>query len=105
MLVENQRNEQRLSFDGVQFYYMLRVKDSSEYLENDSQLKEYEYVHLCYKLDKDVEFVLERIETIPRPYQRTEADDASDSNIEVKDITPLDYWKTISYNNICIYFG
>ena len=100
MLVENQRNEQRLSFDGVQFYYMLRVKDSSEYLENDSQLKEYEYVHLCYKLDKDVEFVLERIQTIPRPYQRTEADDTSDSNIEVKDITPLDYWKTISYNDL-----
>ena len=100
MLVESQRGDQRLSFDGVKFQYMLRLKDSCEYLINNSQLKDYEYVHSCYKLDKDLEFVLEAMESLHRPFKRTEGDDVSDSNIKVKDIITLDHWRTLSYNEL-----
>ena len=100
MLVDSQRDEKRVSFDGVQFQYMLRVKDSCEYLINNSQLKDYEYVHSCYKLDKDLEFVLEPLEKICRPFKRSIEDDNSDSNIKVKDINTLDHWKRLSYNEL-----
>ena len=100
MLVETQRDEPRLSFDGVLSQYLLRVQGSCEYLVNDSELKDYEYVHACYKLDKDVEFVLEPMETLCRPFKRTETDDVNDSNIEVKDITTLDRCKTLSYDEL-----
>ena len=100
MIVDKQSQENRVSFDGEVFQYMLRVKDSCEYLRNDSLLKDYEYVHFCYKLDKDIEFVLEPTDNIHRPFQRTKDDDVNDSNVQVKDINTLDHCKKLSYDEL-----
>ena len=100
MIVDKQSQENRVSFDGELFQYMLRVKDSCEYLRNDSLLKDYEYVHFCYKLDKDIEFVLEPTDNIHRPFQRTKDDDVNDCNVQVKDINTLDHCKKLSYDEL-----
>ena len=71
ILVETEPLEKRLPFDEVSSQYLLRVQDSCQYLSNDSQLKDYEYVHACYKMDKDVEFVLEPTKILCRPFRRT----------------------------------
>ena len=100
MVVEGQSQENRVSFDGELFQYMLRIKNSCEYLKTDSLLKDYEYVHSCYKLDRDMEFVLEPTDNIYRPYQRTNFDDINDRNMQVKDINTMDHCKKLSFNDL-----
>ena len=51
--------------------YLLQVAGTSEYLEPDSQLQDYECVHECYKYDRDPEFVLMPAAEADKPYLRT----------------------------------
>ncbi|XP_062616262.1 phosphatidylinositol 4-phosphate 3-kinase C2 domain-containing subunit alpha-like isoform X2 [Saccostrea cucullata] len=55
--------------------FVLKVYDKSEYLLNDHPLSEYEYVHNCLKLDKDIRFIMLRKQDIPLPFLRTTDDD------------------------------
>ena len=51
--------------------FYLKVGGTSEYLPSDSKLKEFEYVHVCMKYDKDVEFTLVPIDQVYKPFLRT----------------------------------
>ena len=51
--------------------YVLQVSGTTEYLDTKAQLKDYEYVHQCYKYDRDVEFVLVPMNELKKPYLRT----------------------------------
>jgi phosphatidylinositol-4-phosphate 3-kinase len=51
--------------------FFLQVAGTSEYLDPKSQLQDYEYVHQCYKYDKDLEFILVPEEDLQKPYLRT----------------------------------
>ncbi|XP_061177401.1 phosphatidylinositol 4-phosphate 3-kinase C2 domain-containing subunit alpha-like [Saccostrea echinata] len=55
--------------------FVLKVYDKTEYLLNDHPLSEYEYVHNCLKLDKDIRFIMLRKQDIPLPFLRTADDD------------------------------
>ncbi len=51
--------------------FVLQVAGTLEYLEPNSQLRDYEYVHQCYKYDRDLEFVLVSRANLKMPYLRT----------------------------------
>ena len=52
--------------------FMLKVKETNEYLHRDSLLKDFEYVHQCLKYSRDhIDFVLVQADSIQRPFQRT----------------------------------
>ncbi len=52
--------------------FALQVSGTSEYLEPlQSQLHDYEYVHSCYKYDRDPHFVLLPKAKMAKPYLRT----------------------------------
>ena len=51
--------------------FLLQVAGTAEYLQPDCQLQDFEYVHECYKYDRDPEFVLVPAEQVERPYLRT----------------------------------
>lgn len=84
---------------------MLQVSGTSEYLELNSQLKDYEYVHLCYKYDRDLEFNLTEMKDVQRPYLRTSEDDLRDSHVAIEDISPKDQIQTLPYDNLKIILG
>ena len=63
--------------------YILQVAGINEYLQNDSNLQDYVYVHECYKFDRDVEFiVLPRSEAL-KTLARTSKDDQIDCQVKV----------------------
>ena len=82
--------------------YLLQVAGVCEYLDHDTALQDYEYVHQCYKFDQDVQFVLVPASDLIRTLQRSEADDSSDSNVKIEDISPLDQVKKLSYSELKI---
>ena len=51
--------------------YVLQVAERSEYLDAAARLMDYEYVHECYKYDRDVVFVVVKRERMQKPYLRT----------------------------------
>ena len=61
--------------------FILQVFGINEYLENESQLQDYEYVHQCYKFDKDVEFILIQRDEVDKSLARSAKDDANDSKV------------------------
>ena len=82
--------------------YLLQVAEVCEYLDHNTALQDYEYVHQCYKFDQDVQFVLVPASDLVRTLQRSEADDSSDSNVKIEDISPLDQVKKLSYSELKI---
>lgn len=60
-----------LETDPADGEFFLQVAGTAEYLEAGSQLQDYEYVHQCYKYDRDPEFVLLPASAVRRPYLRT----------------------------------
>lgn len=74
----------------------------TEFLEHTAQLQDYEYVHQCYKFDRDVEFVLLPRMDLVKTFLRTASDDEKDSVVTVEDISPLDQVKKISYEDLHI---
>ncbi len=85
--------------------YILQVNGRMEFLENKAQLKDYEYVHHCYKFDHDVEFILLPLEDLTKPFKRTARDDSTDSEVKVEDISPLDQSRTLPYDDLKILLG
>ena len=51
--------------------FVLQVAERSEYLNAAARLMDYEYVHECYKYDRDVVFVVVKRERMQKPYLRT----------------------------------
>ena len=51
--------------------YVLQVAERSEYRDAAARLMDYEYVHECYKYDRDVVFVVVKRERMQKPYLRT----------------------------------
>ena len=52
----------------------LQVAERSEYLSPSARLMDYEYVHECYKYDRDVVFIVVTRGRMQRPYLRTVSD-------------------------------
>ena len=63
--------------------YILQVAGINEYLQNDSYLQDYVYVHECYKFDKDAEFIVLLRDEALKTLARTAEDDRFDANIKV----------------------
>ncbi|KAB7494705.1 hypothetical protein Anas_07470 [Armadillidium nasatum] len=51
--------------------YLLKVRGIDEYLCGDTQLGEYDYVHLCIKYDSDILFTLLNFDEAKKSYMRT----------------------------------
>ena len=51
--------------------FLLQVAGTSEYLDPSSLLQDYDYVHQCYKYDRDPSFVLVPVDRVLKPYLRT----------------------------------
>jgi len=84
--------------------YWLKVQGMAEYMCGGI-LSDYEYVHQCYKYDKDVVLTLAHKDSISKTLARTENDDENDSEIGFNQISPLDSMKTLSYNDLQILLG
>ena len=81
--------------------YTLKIQGQSEYLV-DGQLADYEYVHQCYKYDRDVHLSLTHNTAVVRDVARTVSDDETDCDLSFEQISPLDTVKTLSYNSLQI---
>ena len=66
--------------------YALKVWGMAEFLSSDSCLCDYEYVHHCIKLEKDVMLCLLHVNDVPKPLLRTAEDDTKDVEIQVEDL-------------------
>lgn len=66
--------------------YVLKVWGMAEFLLHDSCLCDYEYVHHCIKLEKDVTLCLLHVNEVPRPFLRTAEDDEKDVQVQVEDL-------------------
>ena len=63
--------------------YILQVAGINEYLQNDSLLQDYVYVHECYKFDRDVEFIVLLRDNNLKTLARTADDDQIDAKVTV----------------------
>ena len=81
--------------------FLLGVSGQAEYLLS-GQLSDYEYVHQCYKYDRDVRLCLACKSDIARDLARTASDDQLDSDPGFDQISPLDTLKTLSYDELKI---
>lgn len=66
--------------------YALKVWGMAEFLLPNSCLCDYEYVHHCIKLEKDVLLCLLHVDEVPKPLLRTAEDDIKDVQIQVEDL-------------------
>lgn len=62
--------------------YLLKVWGRAEYLKSDTCLRDYEYVHDCIKLERDVELCLLHVNEASRPLLRTIDDDGESFSID-----------------------
>nr|XP_014285368.1 phosphatidylinositol 4-phosphate 3-kinase C2 domain-containing subunit beta isoform X2 [Halyomorpha halys] len=90
-----------LDSDSVE-QYILKVYGLAEYLESNTCLADYEYVHNCIKLEKDVELSLLRKDSIYRKLLRTEEDDIHDKPISLAELLPKEPVQPISYESLLI---
>ena len=81
--------------------FWLKIHGQAEYLCS-GQLSDYEYVHQCYKYDKDVVLTLIQKSEVITDLARTQADDETDCNVTFNQISPLDTIKTLSYDELKI---
>jgi len=84
--------------------YWLKVHGQAEYMCG-GVLSDYEYVHQCYKYDRDVSLTLAHKDLIIKSLARTEQDDEKGGQISFNQISPLDSMKTLSYNDLQILLG
>lgn len=66
--------------------YLLKVLGRAEFLQSDTCLRDYEYVHDCIKLERDVELCLLHVDDASRPLLRTKEDDVVEVNISIDDL-------------------
>eukprot|EP00092_Neocalanus_flemingeri_P001614 GFUD01001721.1.p1 GENE.GFUD01001721.1~~GFUD01001721.1.p1 ORF type:complete len:1837 (+),score=416.06 GFUD01001721.1:479-5989(+) len=84
--------------------YWLKVQGQAEFMCG-GLLSDYEYVHQCYKYDKDIHLTLAHKDLVVKTLARTESDDENDCEIGFNQISPLDSMKTLSYNDLQILLG
>ncbi|XP_071452807.1 phosphatidylinositol 4-phosphate 3-kinase C2 domain-containing subunit beta [Hetaerina americana] len=82
--------------------FVLKVSGLAEYLSSHSCLADYEYVHQCIKLDKDVELTLVPLEHLKRPLARTLQDDKRGSLLTLDDLLPNEPVNPISHDTLLI---
>ena len=80
--------------------FLLQVSGINEYLNNSAQLQDYEFVHYCYKFDKDVEFILVPKSDLVQSLSRSAEDDVNDSNVKIDDITPQELTKKLLFEDL-----
>ena len=80
--------------------FILQIIGRKEYLRNNAKLEDYEYVHQCFKYDRDLEFALVPISSLHRYLRRTEEDDECDTNIKVEELNTADRCRTLSYDDL-----
>lgn len=79
--------------------YLLQVHGKGEYLQ-DGTLSQYEYVHQCYKYDRDVRLTMVHQNLVQRSLARTEEDDLQDLQLSYQQISPLDHARTLSHEDL-----
>ena len=82
----------------------LKVQGMAEYMCGGI-LSDYDYVHQCFRYDKDVALTLAYKDSISKTLASTENDDENDSEISFNQISPFDSMKTLSYNDLRILLG
>ncbi|KAL1110477.1 hypothetical protein AAG570_008005 [Ranatra chinensis] len=80
--------------------FILKVYGLEEYFESDSIIADYDYVHQCIKLEKDIELVLVHVDNLKRPLARTIEDDKRDMTLD--DLVPKEPVQPISYASLLI---
>lgn len=82
--------------------YALKVWGLAEFLSPDSCLCNYEYVHHCIKLEKDVMLCLLHVNDVPRPLLRTAEDDNKDVEIQVEDLLSREPADALSHATVSV---
>ncbi|RXG58727.1 Phosphatidylinositol 4-phosphate 3-kinase C2 domain-containing subunit beta [Armadillidium vulgare] len=87
--------------------YLLKVRGIDEYLCGDTQLGEYDYVHLCIKYDSDILFTLLNFDEAKKSYMRTvnilqAEDDVSVERAEAKDLLTVGSMDAVYYDSLAI---
>lgn len=85
--------------------YVLKVYGLSEYFTSETCLGEYEYVHQCIKLEKDVILSIIHISELKRPLARTARDDMNLKNLTIEDLLPNEPVQPITYTTLKILLG
>ncbi|KAL0272748.1 UNVERIFIED_CONTAM: hypothetical protein PYX00_005609 [Menopon gallinae] len=82
--------------------YVLKVYGLSEYLTSETCLGDYEYVHQCIKLEKDVALCIMELSELKRPLARTERDDIEHQNLAIENLLSGESAHAISYDTLKI---
>lgn len=82
--------------------YCLRVWGLAEYLSPNTTLAQYEYIHLCIKLEKDIELAIMLKSQMKRSIARTHNDDKQEKSLKLEDILPNEPLQPISYDTLVI---
>lgn len=82
--------------------YCLRVWGLDEYLSSNTTLAQYEYIHLCIKLEKDIELAIMTKKQMTRSIARTLNDDNQEKCLKLEDILPNEPLQPISYDTLVI---
>ncbi|XP_011630891.1 phosphatidylinositol 4-phosphate 3-kinase C2 domain-containing subunit beta isoform X2 [Pogonomyrmex barbatus] len=82
--------------------YCLRVWGLAEYLAPNTTLAQYEYIHQCIKLEKDIELAIMSRAQIKQSIARTLQDDNCDQFLRLEDILPNEPSQPISYDTLII---
>ncbi|XP_012259521.2 phosphatidylinositol 4-phosphate 3-kinase C2 domain-containing subunit beta isoform X3 [Athalia rosae] len=82
--------------------YCLRVLGLAEYLCPNTTLAQYEYVHQCIKLEKDIELAIVTRRQLKRSLARTLQDDNRDQCLRLEEILPNEPVQPISYDTLII---
>ncbi|KAI9556899.1 hypothetical protein GHT06_016693 [Daphnia sinensis] len=82
--------------------YALKVWGMAEFLLPNSCLCDYEYVHHCIKLEKDVLLCLLHVDEVPKPLLRTAEDDMKDVQIQVEDLLSREPADALTHASISV---
>ncbi|XP_043472101.1 phosphatidylinositol 4-phosphate 3-kinase C2 domain-containing subunit beta [Leptopilina heterotoma] len=82
--------------------YCLRVWGLSEFLAPNTTLAQYEYIHQCIKLEKDIELAIMVRDQIKQSIARTLQDDNRDLCVTLEDLLPNEPLQPISYDTLLI---
>ncbi|KAL1459698.1 hypothetical protein WDU94_011655 [Cyamophila willieti] len=82
--------------------YVLKVYSKNEYFTQHTILAEYEYVHECIKLERDIELTLLHIDQLERSLARTPQDDLNDASLTLDDLLPKEMVQPISHESLLI---
>ncbi|PSN54649.1 hypothetical protein C0J52_01070 [Blattella germanica] len=82
--------------------YVLKVWGSAEYFTSHTSLSDYEYIHQCIKLERDVELAILHVDQLTRPLTRTAQDDKRDAALTLEDLLPNEPVHPISYDSLII---